>query len=318
VHDLGTVSGGALTIANGTSSNLTNWFKLTLNGASVTNLINLPSTPLAGQTLLFDFTVTENSANWVTTFAVGGSSLAMVWEGRGYTSSTYTNTAATAGSSTLALRYTGAEWKPVAAGDNWVAPVVIPDNETVTGWSLGVSTATTPAATENSTRLATTEWVNDAKPRVLYINAGAMIPTTTAGAATATVELPTNKIMFDALDFDASTDEFAGVWFTLPSYYQSGTVAITFHWTAASGSGDVMWTAGILAFPNDAAMDTAVTLPAAAADMHVGPTFPTETIQGSAAANVPCYIRISRDADNAGDTLAADARLLGITITFPE
>jgi len=135
----------------------------------------------------------------------------------------------------------------------------------------------------------------------------------------------TNDIMQDSMDFDEATDEFVGAWFTLPSWYVSGNVAITFHWTAASGSGDVYWTAGIRAYPEGEAMDQSITLPSAtpdtlttAGDMHVGATFSSEAIQGTGeAANVPCYIKISRDADNGSDNLAVDAKLLGVTITFP-
>jgi hypothetical protein len=221
----------------------------------------------------------------------------------------------TSGTATLQAPATGGGTVTLPSGTATVAAV---------GGAIGAATATTASAGDDDTSVATTEFVHDEVNRTIYINAGAFIPNTTSGAEANTVELATNDIMVDSLDFDASTDEFAGAWFVLPSYYQSGTVAITIHWTAASGSGDVYFSAGIRAYPDSEAIDQAVTLATSAADtlltandMHIGPVFSSETIQGTAAANAPCYLRLSRDADNGNDTLAVDAKVTGITIQFP-
>lgn len=160
--------------------------------------------------------------------------------------------------------------------------------------------------------------------RTLYVNAGAMIARTTNGAATGTVELGTNDIMQDSFDFDTTTEEGVGFWTTLPSAYNASTITLKFHWTAASSSGTVKWDVAGRCFADDDAMDQALgteqtasadTL-SATGDMHVTGTTPALTMAGAPAANRPCYFQITRDV--AGDTLAADAKLLGVTIEYTE
>lgn len=167
--------------------------------------------------------------------------------------------------------------------------------------------------------------VNSADPkRSFYIPAQGMFGATTNGAATGQIETATNKINTKVLDFDGATEEYA--WFALPSpdYWDLSTVTVKFHWTAASGSGDVIWGAAALARSDDDALDTALgsaqtvtdTL-LSANDQHTTSATSAITVGGTPAKGDYLYVRIYRDADAGGDTLnGVDARLIGVTVKF--
>ncbi len=197
---------------------------------------------------------------------------------------------------------------------------------TATGYAgPGTGLTALDASNISAGTLSTSRYTRTGVRRTVYINAGAMIPRTTAGAAAGSVELATNDIMVDSMDFDSgATDEGVGFWWTPPSSYDGGTVTAIFHWTAASGSGDVIWKIRGRAFANDDAIDqamgTEVTVTdtlLAANDMHISPTTAAITIT-SAAANRPTYFQIVRNSSSASDTIAADADLIGVTIEYTE
>lgn len=159
--------------------------------------------------------------------------------------------------------------------------------------------------------------------RGIYIPAAALFGATTNGAASGQIETTTNKVNAKVLDFDASTEEYACINLPSPDYWDLGTVTTQFHWTAASGSGDVIWGAQGLARSNDDALDTAYgtaqevtdTL-ITANDEHITSATSSITIGGTPAKGDQLYLRIYRKAADAGDTLAVDARLLGISVKF--
>lgn len=160
-------------------------------------------------------------------------------------------------------------------------------------------------------------------PANLWIPASAFIPRTTTGSGIDSVETSTNKQNFDQLLFDPATDEFAQALVVLPSNYNNSTITARFYWTASSGSGDVIWGIQGRAFADDDALDTAFGTAQTvtdtlllANDMHISGATSAVTIGGSPAANVPVQIQIYRDADAAGDSLAVDARLLGVQISY--
>jgi hypothetical protein len=159
--------------------------------------------------------------------------------------------------------------------------------------------------------------------RNVWIPASAWIPRTTTGAGIDSVETASNRQNFDQLLFDAGTDEFAQALVEMPSNYNGGTFTAKFLWTASSGSGAVIWGIQGRAFADDDALDTAFgtaqtvsdTL-IAANDMHISASTPATTIGGTPSSATPIQFQIYRDADAGGDTLAVDARLLGVEITY--
>lgn len=160
-------------------------------------------------------------------------------------------------------------------------------------------------------------------PANFWIPASAFIPRTTTGVGVDSVETSTNKQNFDQLLFDPAADEFAQALVVLPSNYNNSTITARFYWTASSGSGDVIWGIQGRAFADDDALDTAFGTAQTvtdtlllANDMHISGSTSAVTIGGSPAANVPVQIQIYRDADAAGDSLAVDARLLGVQISY--
>lgn len=155
----------------------------------------------------------------------------------------------------------------------------------------------------------------------IFIPAGAMTARTTNGAASGTTELATNDVMLSSLDFDQTTEEGAGFWIAMPKSWNESTVTFKPFWTAASGSGGVVWGLAAYSFSDDDALDTAVsgqqtstdTL-LAANDMHIGSESSAITIGGTPAEGDMVYFEITREVANGSDTLTADAKLLGVHV----
>jgi len=157
----------------------------------------------------------------------------------------------------------------------------------------------------------------------VWIPASAWIPRTTTGAGIDSREQSTNRINTDELLFDAGTDEFAQAMIVMPNNWNAGTVTAKFHWTASTGSGDVVWGLQGRAYANDDALDqamgtaqTATDTLTATNDVDISPATSAITLGGTAASGNPVIFQVYRDADAAGDTLAADARLLGVEISY--
>jgi hypothetical protein len=162
--------------------------------------------------------------------------------------------------------------------------------------------------------------------RTLWLDAAAMVPRTTNGcAARVTTESSTNKVMNDLLDFDKAADEFAQIRLVLPDEWDRSTIKAKIYWTAASSTGDVIWGVQGVALSNDDLLDTAfgtaVTVTdtlIATTDLHVTAATGAITIGGTPALADAVYLQIYRDADAGGDTLDADARLVGVSIQYKE
>ena len=157
----------------------------------------------------------------------------------------------------------------------------------------------------------------------LWIPASAWIPRTTNGCGINSLETATNRVNYDVLEFDAAAIEYAQALVVMPSNWNAGTVTAKFTWTAASGSGDVVWQLSGRAYANDDAIDqatgtaqTATDTLTAAADLDISPATSAITLAGTAAAGNPVLFELSRKATDAGDTLAVDARLLGVEINY--
>lgn len=155
----------------------------------------------------------------------------------------------------------------------------------------------------------------------IYTPARAMIARASSGAAAGTTELATNDVMLASFDFDASADEFVQFEVWMPKSWNESTVTAKFRWTAASGSGNVIWAIQGLARSDDDALDTAfgtaVTVTdtlLTANDEHQTSATSAMTIGGTPAEGDVVIFQVYRDADAGGDTLAVDAKLLGVHI----
>ena len=154
-----------------------------------------------------------------------------------------------------------------------------------------------------------------------WIGAGELIPRATNGAGIDGEELATNKQNLDYLAFDAGTQEFAQASFDWPSGYT--TLTATFHWTAASGSGAVIWRAAARCYADTDALDQAFGTAQSVTDTlvtgsanHISAATSSVTPDGTVAAGNLCIVQIDRDATNGSDTLAVDARLIGVRLVF--
>lgn len=109
---------------------------------------------------------------------------------------------------------------------------------------------------------------------------------------------------------DAASDEFVGSVILPPPDWT--TYNVTLYWTVSSGSGDCVWTSyskgagdGVSLSGADWSVAATATAPSAGV-MEVTPI-----ATGQAASASPAKFVISRDADNAADTLTTDAALVG-------
>jgi hypothetical protein len=156
--------------------------------------------------------------------------------------------------------------------------------------------------------------------QTVWVPAGAMVARTTNGAASGTTESTTNDVMNKTLDFDTTTSEGAQFTVAFPKGWNEGTVTFVPYWTAASGSGTVIWTLAGVALSDDDAIDTAFGTSQSstdtlltALDIHVGPESSAITIAGTPAAGDIVYFQVTRDTS---DTLGVDAKLIGIKLIY--
>ena len=159
----------------------------------------------------------------------------------------------------------------------------------------------------------------------MWVPAVAMYGTTTNGADAQQVELTATQPELKALDFDPTTKEYAQFAVAFPKSWNEGTVTYQVFFTANStNSGDVIWgLQGVAAADDDAinvAFGTAQTVTKAhsgtANDLDVSSESSALTIAGSPSTDEQVYFQIFRDAGAGGDTMTADARLLGIKFFF--
>lgn len=128
------------------------------------------------------------------------------------------------------------------------------------------------------------------------------------------------------LDFDAATDEDAIFTSVLPRHYAGGGLTVTIIWAATSATtGNVIWNSAIerLDTGTDIDADSFATAQASAASATSAtsgaPTYTTITHSSGAnmdslAAGEAFRIKITRDANNASDTMTGDAELIAVEI----
>lgn len=156
----------------------------------------------------------------------------------------------------------------------------------------------------------------------MWIPAGAMVSRTTNGAADGQFESSTNKQNFKVKDFDAATIEYTQFAVRMPKSWNEGTYTALFVWSATN-TGNVIWGTQATAFSDDDAYDAAFGTAQTVTDgvtatgdiMHSAATSAV-TIAGTPATGDLVNIQFFRHADQAGDTCAVDARLIGVVLFF--
>jgi len=160
----------------------------------------------------------------------------------------------------------------------------------------------------------------------VFLSAAAGVPKTTGGcAAAAQTEMATNKQNVKTLDFDTTTEEHADWTFILPSDYGGGTMTAKFVWMHAATTTNfgVVWGIAGICYADGDAMDAAVGTEVmvtdtggTTTDVYISPATAAITWAGTPAAGQLINLTVARKPGEAGDTLAIDARLLGVQLTY--
>lgn len=158
--------------------------------------------------------------------------------------------------------------------------------------------------------------------RAFSLPAGAWAPTTTNGcAAVATGESSSNKVNYEFLAFDASSDEYAYATTYLSKSYLAGTLEFKVIWTAAAGTAaeTVIWKLDGLCRSDDDAIDTAYGTAATASDAYIAAgdvheTAWTAVTPASDAADRWLALRVMRDAVT--DSKTGDAHLMAVVLRW--
>jgi len=127
------------------------------------------------------------------------------------------------------------------------------------------------------------------------------------------------------LDFDDSTDESALFSAVMPRHYSAGDLVVTIVWLATSAtSGNVVWDAAFERHQDDvtdldsdsfAAAQSATDAAASASGepQYTEVAFASDEIDGVAPGE-SFRLKVTRDADNAGDTMSGDAEMVAVEI----
>lgn len=159
----------------------------------------------------------------------------------------------------------------------------------------------------------------------IWLPAGAMVSTTTNGAADGLSELATNDVMLKTKDFDASTDEHAQFMVAMPVSWNEGIVRARFVWTATAGTAGaaetVSWAIRGLSLSNDDAMDAAFGTAVVVADtwiadgdLHISSATGDVTLSGTPASGDLAVFDFYRDVS--ADDLVGDAQLVGVILFY--
>ena len=160
----------------------------------------------------------------------------------------------------------------------------------------------------------------------IWVPASAMQPTTSNGCSLlTTVETTSGRPDLVVLDFDDGADEHAQFSVAFPKSYNLGTVTFRAYWTttATDTDGCTWGLQGVAMNDNetiDVAYGTAVVVDdaaqGAAEELYITAESGAITIAGTMADEDLCFFRVFRDVSDSNDTMAEDARLIGIKLFF--
>lgn len=156
----------------------------------------------------------------------------------------------------------------------------------------------------------------------IRVPASDMIGMSGEAAAAGTLNAAGSGITVPVFDFDAASVESVNFAVPMPRGWNEGQVQAQMLWTA-SATGSVLWAVQAVAVSDDdvlspslgaeSQINDAVT---AAGDLMISAYSAAFTVTGSPAAEDLVLFRVFRYADQAGDTLAGDARLIAVRIKF--
>lgn len=188
---------------------------------------------------------------------------------------------------------------------------------------------TIPIVQGGATKRATGTMIREMVGSVLksiHVPAGAMRPSFTGGcAALALVATAGNQPDVSSLDFDATTAEYAQFWVNMPKNWDEGTITAKFLWSHASTTTNfgVRWGLQAVAISDDDTIavnygtaqevtDTGGTTN----DLYISAATSAITVAGTPQAQDWVAFRVYRDPANGADTMAIDARLMGVTVFY--
>lgn len=160
----------------------------------------------------------------------------------------------------------------------------------------------------------------------IWIPAGAIRPSVTGGCAPVIhIVTSANQPDIQYLAFDATTQEYAQFAIAFPKSWDEGTVTAVFYWSHAATATNfgVVWNLQGVAQSDDDAIAVAYGTAQQIADtggttddLYVTSATPAITIAGTPAVGDLVNFRLSRVTGDASDTMAIDARLMGIKLLF--
>lgn len=184
--------------------------------------------------------------------------------------------------------------------------------------SFNGSSNVTAAATLSTTARATGK-------QTIFIPASAMLPRITNGPSLGSLETATNRVNVSTLDFDPATQEFAQFQIAMPKSWDEGTVTYEVIWyhPATTVNFGVVWSLAGVALSDTNALDTAFGTAVQVTDtggttnaLYDSPESGAVTIGNAPAENDYVIFQIARVPADGSDTMAVDARLLGIRLFY--
>lgn len=147
----------------------------------------------------------------------------------------------------------------------------------------------------------------------------AWVAATTGGAATGQIETAGELNDFPVWDFDQTNSERVECVIPQPAGY--GALYFKAFWTASAGAGGVYWQLSVRTIEHDAVLDdpdavvsgVSQTL-TATGDLNI--TSEAAGCKFTGAAGSLLHLSFSRQPGQAADTLNADARLIGVLLSF--
>lgn len=159
----------------------------------------------------------------------------------------------------------------------------------------------------------------------IWLPAGAWKPMTTGAPASVTLEVQGANSDIFSLDFDPTTAEFAWAFVAMPKSWNVGQISAKVYWAhpATVTNFGVTWQFAAHALSNDDSFNFSHTAAASVSDtggttndLYITAETSLFTIAGSPAAQDMVALRIARIPTDAGDTMAVDAKFVGLMMHY--